>query len=157
MNYKNTKNSSIFLHDIGIEIAPLSVVSLNEQQIEQSSVAKYLIEKGILIEVSDTESNVILPGGITLNKEEFGQVLVPGKFPGTGQLKSIEEVVTDSISKVQEKVQDVVEKIKVEESKKVDTNQSTIPEDIKNWINLRHALKKFDILRCADPSRLKYI
>jgi hypothetical protein len=95
---------------------------------------------------------VVLPKG--LKQEDEGNVVVTGKLPGQGEVKTISDFVGGQVKKASKVIEDAG---KGKEKKSEKKEDKPMPEDLKDWFKLRHAQKKLKILEMTDIVRLKYI
>jgi len=169
--YQNTTNTAVAVYDIKLEIGPGKVISISDETASQSVHLQQFLAKGILKEVEEGTapltfpvgpvSNVVLPDGVkpeerelaptVADTNELGQVVVAGNFPGTAEVKNVQDVIKEETTKINEEIKTISEEL----VKQAEIPQ--IPEDLKYWFNMRHAQKKFDILHCENAEKLKYI
>ena len=169
--YQNTTNTAVAVYDIKLEIGPGKVISISDETASQSVHLQQFLAKGILKEVEEGTapltfpvgpvSNVVLPDGVKPEERELaptvedtnelGQVVVAGNFPGTAEVKNVQDVIKEETTKINEEIKTISEEL----VKQAEIPQ--IPEDLKYWFNMRHAQKKFDILHCENAEKLKYI
>jgi len=112
MEYRNARNMSIYVANIGVQVKPFGTVNLNEKQAADETILRF-INDGILVLV-DRAGGVALPPGVSPSPEEFGTIITAGpkNMPGLGEAKTLEEVITVEGQKVQENLDAVGEDLK---------------------------------------------
>ena len=117
--YKNVMNMTIFLTEVGRQLAPFGTITIPEERI--TGAVKHFIDSKMLVPVSVVETtdirgrnDVVLPEGVKPSPEEFGTIISSGpkRLPGTAVAKSLEETLVTGQQKVQEGLDKIGEELK---------------------------------------------
>jgi len=106
------------------------------------------------MEPPDEAVDVVLPKKDDVLNDS-GTIIIKGNIPGTAKVKSVNEIIEEETKQLQEGIKKASDEI--EAQTKPEVVKVSPPEDMIKWLELRHALKKIEILRISDPDRLKYI
>lgn len=114
---------------------------------------KEVVQEPVKIQVEVQPEVVVKEGGIKNESEETGGfVVIPGKKPGEGQLKTVNEVI-------QEKTDEIVEVLKDATKELADLNKKEevikdIPEDIDKILKMKANERKLYIAKIEDKDLL---
>jgi len=112
MEYRNEKGFGIMLTELGRVLQPFERISLTEEQLQMPTIKGYIDQK-ILMPFTKI-GDVVLPPGVSSTPEEFGHVLVDGVsgLPGTGTIKTLDEVMTEKSAALNKEMEQVGEDLK---------------------------------------------
>ena len=114
---------------------------------------KEVVQEPVKIQVEVQPEVVVKEGGIKNESEETGGfVVIPGKKPGEGQLKTVSDVI-------QEKTDEIVEVLKDATKELADLNKKEevikdIPEDIDKILKMKANERKLYIAKIEDKDLL---
>ena len=178
MNYfRNKTNTLLGLYDIGLNISAGCVVGLTDEQVNKSIHLQHFISKDLIEKVDKTAQPIIfgetkapavvLPDGVkpevrtmlnvgvddpAVSDAGEGTVIVGGRLPGQGQVKTMAEVVQDGVDKIKVVIDSIPAPLSIEKK-----SMETVPEDLKEWFNLTHTAKKLKLMACVDIAWLEYV
>jgi len=181
--YRSIRNILLPFYCIRREIHPGKVASFNDEELKNPELLSnidYYIKAGHLEEVNETATDIVFtnaripvvsviipkigtpiqPGTVVLPKgvsqdQDIGQVVLKGKMPGQGEVKTIGQHINDQVKKASDMLQDSGKP--PVETKPTKNEEKPIPPDLVEWFKLRHAQKKTQILKMTDVEKLKHI
>lgn len=119
---------------------------LEEPEVKKNGVTK--------IDVEVQSGIAVAQGGIKNETEENGGfVVIPGKKPGEGQLKTVNEVIQEKTDEIVEVLKDATKEL-ADLNKKEDEVIKDIPEDIDKILKMKANERKLYIAKIEDKNLL---
>lgn len=115
---------------------------------------KELVQEPVKIQVEVQPEVVVKEGGIKNESEETGGfVVIPGKKPGEGQLKTVSDVIQEKTDEIAEVLKDATKEL-ADLNKKEDVVIKDIPENIDNILKMKANERKLYIAKIEDKDLL---
>ena len=118
---------------------------LEESKVEKNEVTK--------IDVEVQSDIAVAEGGIKNEDETGGFVVIPGKKPGEGQLKTVSAVIQEKTDEIVEVLKDATKEL-ADLNKKEDEVIKDIPEDIDKILKMKANERKLYIAKIEDKNLL---
>jgi len=115
---------------------------------------KEVVQEPVKIQVEVQPEVVVKEGGIKNESEETGGfVVIPGKKPGEGQLKTVSAVIQEKTDEIAEVLKDATKEL-ADLNKKEDAVIKDIPENIDNILKMKANERKLYIAKIEDKDLL---
>lgn len=115
---------------------------------------KEVVQEPVKIQVEVQPEVVVKEGGIKNESEETGGfVVIPGKKPGEGQLKTVSDVIQEKTDEIAEVLKDATKEL-ADLNKKEDAVIKDIPENIDNILKMKANERKLYIAKIEDKDLL---
>lgn len=115
---------------------------------------KEVVQEPVKIQVEVQPEVVVKEGGIKHESEETGGfVVIPGKKPGEGQLKTVSDVIQEKTDEIVEVLKDATKEL-ADLNKKEDAVIKDIPENIDNILKMKANERKLYIAKIEDKDLL---
>ena len=115
--------------------------------------SKEVVQEPVKIQVEVQPEVVVKEGGIKNESEETGGfVVIPGKKPGEGQLKTVSDVIQEKTDEIAEVLKDATKEL-ADLNKKEEVIKD-IPENIDNILKMKANERKLYIAKIEDKDLL---